>query len=103
MLRIAMSSRPPKLLAIFVLFSIASVAQSGSPSESPTDKPRARITPAARVCPRCIRAHMDFLASDALRGRGSGTQDEWIAATYVASQLEQYGVEPAGDGGTYIQ
>jgi aminopeptidase YwaD len=46
---------------------------------------------------------MDFLASDSLRGRGSGTQDELIAATYVASQLEQYGVEPAGDNGTYIQ
>ncbi|MGC2194754.1 MAG: M20/M25/M40 family metallo-hydrolase [Terriglobales bacterium] len=46
---------------------------------------------------------MDFLASDALRGRGSGTPDELLAATYVGSQLEQYGVEPAGDHGTYVQ
>jgi aminopeptidase YwaD len=46
---------------------------------------------------------MEFLASDALEGRGSGTRDEWIAATYVASQLEQYGVQPAGDNGTYFQ
>jgi aminopeptidase YwaD len=46
---------------------------------------------------------MDFLASDALRGRGSGTPDELIAATYVAAQLEQYGVAPAGDHGSYIQ
>ena len=46
---------------------------------------------------------MNFLASDALRGRGSGTPDEFIAATYVATQLEQYGVAPAGDHGSYIQ
>ena len=57
----------------------------------------------AKICARCIRAHMEFLASDALRGRGSGTPDELIAATYVAAQLEQYGVAPAGDHGTYIQ
>jgi len=46
---------------------------------------------------------MEFLASDGLRGRGSGTPDELLAATYVASQLRQYGVAPAGDDGTYIQ
>jgi len=46
---------------------------------------------------------MEFLASDALRGRGSGTPDEWVAATYVASELQQYGVAPAGDDGTYLQ
>src|SRR5215469_3460146 len=60
------------------------------------------LTPTA-VCVRCIRAHMDFLASDALRGRGSGTGDELVAATYIASQFEQYGVEPAGDAGGYLQ
>jgi len=46
---------------------------------------------------------MEFLASDALRGRGSGTPDELVAATYVASQLRQYGIQPAGDSGTFIQ
>src|SRR5262249_19050182 len=38
-----------------------------------------------------------------LRGRGSATADELVAATYVGAQLEQYGVEPAGDNGTYVQ
>jgi hypothetical protein len=46
---------------------------------------------------------MNFLASDALRGRGSGTHDELVAATYAAAQLQQYGIQPAGDDGTYIQ
>jgi hypothetical protein len=59
-----------------------------------------RPSPAAT---RNIRAEMDFLASDALQGRGSGTQDELIAATYLASELLQTGIAPAGDNGGYIQ
>jgi Zn-dependent M28 family amino/carboxypeptidase len=46
---------------------------------------------------------MGFLASDALRGRGSGTHDELVAATYLASEFEQYGLEPAGDDDGFIQ
>src|SRR5439155_18312477 len=56
-----------------------------------------------KVCARCIRAHMEFLAADALRGRGSGTPDELIAASYVGSELRQYGIDPAGDDGGYVQ
>jgi hypothetical protein len=43
-----------------------------------------------------LRSHMEFLASDALQGRAGGTRDEWIAATYVGSQLRRVGVEPMG-------
>ena len=46
---------------------------------------------------------MDFLASDALRGRGSATADELVAAQYIASQLMQYGIEPLGDNHTFLQ
>lgn len=57
---------------------------------------------------RNIRAHLDFLASDAMQGRGSMTQFEWLAGQYIASQLQQYGIEPAGQTDaagktTYIQ
>lgn len=52
---------------------------------------------AAPVLERNVRAHMEFLASDAMQGRGSGTQFELLAGQYIASQLRQYGVEPAGD------
>jgi aminopeptidase YwaD len=38
-----------------------------------------------------------------MQGRGSGTHDELLAATYVASQLRAYGIDPAGDDGTYVQ
>ncbi|MFI5110372.1 MAG: M28 family metallopeptidase [Terriglobales bacterium] len=50
-----------------------------------------------------IRAHMDYLAGDALAGRGSGTPQEHMAADYVASELRRYGVAPAGENGGYLQ
>jgi hypothetical protein len=62
----------------------------------------------SRIEERNVRAHMEFLAGDALQGRGSGTQFELLAGQYIASQLRQFGVEPAGDtdasgSKTYIQ
>jgi len=56
-----------------------------------------------RVQPEWVHAHEMFLASDALRGRGSATPDEWITATYVASEFEKYGLKPGLADGTFIQ
>ena len=49
-----------------------------------------------------IRAHMTFLASDLLEGRGTGTRGYRIAAEYVAAQYALSGVEP-GANGSYFQ
>lgn len=70
------------------------------------------IVPAAELSARrdtdtitvtSVRSHLEFLAGDALNGRGSGTRDEWIAAAYIASQLRRWGLEPLGDAGGYVQ
>jgi hypothetical protein len=93
------------LLASFILFVLPSpMAAAQAAATAPTGKSvpvQSSVVP--KVCERCIRAHEEFLASDAMQGRGSGTHDELVAATYVASQLRQYGIEPAGDNGGYIQ
>ena len=63
-----------------------------------------RRTPRAAVITEAsVKGHLEFLASDALNGRGSGTRDEWIAASYIASQLRRWGLEPLGDDGGYVQ
>lgn len=49
------------------------------------------------VLERNVRAGMQFLAGDALQGRGSGTIFERIAAEYIGSQFMQFGLEPAGE------
>jgi Zn-dependent M28 family amino/carboxypeptidase len=50
-----------------------------------------------------IRAHVKFLADDLLEGRGTGTRGGDIAAHYIAAQFELYGLQPAGDDGSYLQ
>jgi hypothetical protein len=74
------------LFFALISFSIASPARSHKPHDDAQ-----------------IRGTMEFLASDVMQGRGSGTHDELLAATYLASQLRQIGIEPAGDNGGYIQ
>ncbi|HND20217.1 MAG TPA: M20/M25/M40 family metallo-hydrolase [Acidobacteriota bacterium] len=48
-----------------------------------------------------LRAHVRFLADDLLEGRGPGTRGAELAARYIASQFETYGLEPAVNGGYY--
>jgi Zn-dependent M28 family amino/carboxypeptidase len=50
-----------------------------------------------------IRAHVKYLASDELEGRGVGTRGEKLATEYIASQLKLEGLNPGGDDGTYYQ
>jgi Zn-dependent M28 family amino/carboxypeptidase len=55
------------------------------------------------VDPAKIRAHVKFLSSDLLEGRGTGQRGGDIAADYIATQFALYGLKPAGDQGTYFQ
>src|SRR5690554_154208 len=50
-----------------------------------------------------IKAHISFLADDALEGREAGTEGEAIAANYISDLFRDYGLEPAGDDNTYLQ
>lgn len=50
-----------------------------------------------------IRAHVKYLASDELEGRGTGQKGGERAAAYVAQEFSSYGLLPAGENGTYFQ
>jgi hypothetical protein len=62
-----------------------------------------RDIPEWNVKPQWVHADEDFLASDALRGRGSMTNDELLAATYIGSQFERFGLKPAAPDGSYVE
>ena len=47
-------------------------------------------------------SHIQFLASDDLQGRDTGTEGHLKAARYIASEYERAGLKPAGTNG-YIQ
>src|SRR6202521_6430502 len=50
-----------------------------------------------------IRAHVKFLSSDLLEGRGVGARGGDLATEYIATQFALAGAKPAGDNGTYFQ
>src|SRR5450631_675272 len=50
-----------------------------------------------------MRAHVKYLASDQLEGRGVGTRGEKLATEYIAAQFASAGAKPAGEHGTYFQ
>lgn len=69
-----------------------------------TTPPASRATRVARAAdPRVLKAHLEFLADDALEGRATGTRGGLLARKYIGAQFERLGLEPAGDSGTYFQ
>ncbi|HET9157325.1 MAG TPA: M28 family peptidase [Myxococcaceae bacterium] len=65
--------------------------------------PSARTAPAAEraITADGIRAHVRYLASDLLEGRGPGTRGDALAQAYIAAQLEGLGLHPAGPQGFF--
>jgi acetylornithine deacetylase/succinyl-diaminopimelate desuccinylase-like protein len=55
------------------------------------------------VSEQSVRKYMTALAGDEMKGRGSASGDELEAAKYIAAQLKELKIEPAGDDGGYLQ
>src|SRR5262249_628467 len=62
-----------------------------------------RVGKRVKIDPEKIRAHVKYLASDALEGRGTGQKGGDVAADYIAAQFKSYGLQPRSDDGTYFQ
>jgi len=52
---------------------------------------------------QAIRAHIRFLSSDLMEGRGTGARGGEIAANYIAAQMEALGLKGAGANGSFFQ
>lgn len=50
-----------------------------------------------------LRRHVVFLADDSLEGRDTGSRGARIAALYISSQFDKFGLRPAGEDGSYYQ
>ena len=48
-----------------------------------------------------LKAHIQFLASDAMRGRKAGSAEYDIAAEYMAAQMAARGLKPGANGGWF--
>ena len=63
------------------------------------------LTANARLAirPDALLAHIKFLSSDELGGRGNGTPGLERAADYIAEQFKSAGLQPGGKNGTWFQ
>ncbi len=88
-------------IRLLVLFCIAwsTAAQAQAQGTARINNAAARV--ARAVDSNSLRAHLEFLADDALEGRRPGTRGGELAARYIAAEFQRMGLEPAGDSGTY--
>ena len=73
------------LLATTLLVAVPAAAQDLSPEAA------------------ALKAHVAFLASDAMKGRDTGSPELAIAEQYVAAQMLAAGLKPGGPNGSWLQ
>jgi len=96
--------RKPKIIVATMFAGVLCVSYLHAQASETTNKPEATSFEAKiHADPEKIRAHVKFLASDMLEGRGIGQPGGDMAADYIAKQFASYGLRPAGDNGTYFQ
>ena len=104
---------PPALVALSIALGCTA---SGGPAPSPpaASAPRAAPAPrpatppavaaeAQRITATDLAALVESLAGDEARGRMTGTPEAHAAAERIAAALAAAGVQPAGDGGGFLQ
>ena len=76
-----------------ILAPLALLAVAAAPASQPVDASAAQR----------VRADVEFLASDLLEGRDTGSRGYEIGASYVASQFRAIGLQPGGVGGSWYE
>ncbi|WP_448502501.1 M28 family metallopeptidase [Sphingomonas sp.] len=98
--------RKAVLLLALPLSSIAFAQTAEPPAAAQAENAaqrNARVNAALPEDQAAMKAHVMFLASDAMQGRDAGSPFYNVAAEYVAAQFYAQGLTPAGDEGSYLQ
>ncbi|MDQ4131410.1 MAG: M20/M25/M40 family metallo-hydrolase, partial [Actinomycetota bacterium] len=98
-----------RLFASLILFSLSACARSAARPEprpsAASESSGRKHSPAAveTITAEDMYRRIGVLAHDSLRGRDTPSPGLEAAAAYIARELEAFGLEPAGDSGTYFQ
>jgi hypothetical protein len=84
-----------KVISGLCAIVLAAVAFAWAPAQGAAKSPG--------VCADCVKATMEKLAGDELRGRKCGTPDENAAARYLADALQKLGIRGGLPDGGYLQ
>lgn len=93
----------PIAFALALLLALPLAAQNGG-----SFKPSSLGQPAFKTSVQTITAaqledYLSFVASDEMEGRLTPSRGLDTTALFIATLLSRWGVEPAGDGGTFFQ
>jgi Zn-dependent M28 family amino/carboxypeptidase len=95
---------PRHIAALALLAASGAALAQGTPDPaSAAATANARLAAPLPPAEAAMKAHVLFLASDAMRGREAGSPEFDIAAQYVAAQFYAAGLRPGGDAGGYLQ
>ncbi|MEC8252349.1 MAG: M28 family peptidase [Planctomycetota bacterium] len=90
--------RPRHLIALLVL-----VISGGCRDDAAPTGDNAPAAAEALITEEVLRAHVSYLSSDDLKGRGVGTDGDRAARAYLAAELEKVGCAPGGQDGSWEQ
>ena len=90
------------MLRVIAALAFAALAGTAAAQDDPATV-NARLAAPLPADQAAMKAHVLFLASDAMRGREAGSPEFDIAAQYVAAQFYAAGLRPGGDAGGYLQ
>jgi hypothetical protein len=82
-----------------VALPIAAVAHAGA--QAP--RPKANGATRSAISADDLRSRLYRIADDSMMGRQPGDAGNYKTAEYVASEFKRFGLEPAGENGTYFQ
>ena len=86
-----------KIVSSLVFTALASSLALAYPAHAASPK-AAQSTQAATVKEAPLRAHLAFLSSDAVEGRGTGQRGGELTVTYLETQSAAIGLQPANKG-----
>lgn len=92
------------LCSIALMLGAGAAHAGGNPGlATNTGLPSAVSAAMARASAAGISDHVNFLASNLLEGRATGSRGGAIAAAYIATQFALHGLKPMGDHGSFLQ
>jgi Zn-dependent M28 family amino/carboxypeptidase len=91
--------RIPSVLLLALLFAACNTSEAPS-LDIAMEVPEAALT---ALDSAAVREHIVYLSSDELEGRGTGTRGEQMTIEYISARMQETGLQPAGDNGTFFQ
>ena len=89
--------------SVRAVFLASSLAMAAIAAAQQTTLPAPAQAEANSIDPERLRASVKLLSSDAFEGRGPGQPGGEKTTAYLVEQFKRYGLQPAGDHGTFVQ